>query len=734
MMNFLRKHQKKLFIVITVMIIISFTFFGTFSTLGTREVADKQIAKTFDGSPIMERELHAMVKFLSMGTNEVLKNDLMSTGLTAILAEKYFEELKGEFEERLEKTKRFSPYSHPQAPFLSAVQVWSRFIPQLPRHLEEVRQGDLSPKTFAIYCDLYLDQVAFPPEVLRRILAYQQQQYSWISPDMGLADAHHLSLFGHHSFEEWFGSRFTEILGKFIFNAAIIAEQKGYKVSLGEARADLLQTCLQTLRSVPSKQEMTFADAGEFLRMQVQMAGIDETQAAKVWKKVMLAHRLFNEVGQGVLVDSLSYHQFSSFADETATVEVYRLPEVLRIADFRTLLKLQYYLDAVAPKVKKIGDLPRQFLSAEEVEKKAPELVVSRYTLEVAKADKEEIGSRLTLKETWDFEVSDEGWTRLAAEFPMLAKGTAQSQEDRFAILEGIDPALRLKIDRSARSALIDQHPDWIDEALSKVQSSKQAVAIRSKGGGAPFEEITDTTALREFLQNSKVGEAGPLFTDRQTYYRIIVWDKPAAKQVITLSEALKEDVLDDMLDQKLQDAYADVRKKDPAPFKLDNGWKPFADARDQIGAIVYADHLKQISDKPLPLDQYCKQRFASFMEAAKKNIEAAGEESSYLKMAGHSLLDQWALVKKTEDIKRSDSTTLSKAEMFKGAEGTWSAVSMPANGDLAFFRLVKRGMGQQTVANKVSEGQRLLGMDARRLLMHQVLSKMDNGKDNGSR
>jgi GcvH upstream region-like protein len=728
MMNFLRKHQKKLFIVITAMIILSFTFFGTSVTLASRDNPDKKIAVAVDGSPIMERELHAMVRLLSMGTNELLKNDLMSTGLTTILAERHFEELKDEFKERLDKTKRFTAYVHPQATFVSATQIWNRFIPQLPHHLAQVQQGDLSPKTFSSYSDLYLDQVAFPPEILRRFLVYQQQQYSWLPPDRELANARHLALFDYQSFEEWFGPRFTEVLGKFFFNAAAIAEKKGYKVTTDEARADLLQTCLQTLRSIPSKEEVTFADASEFLRMQVQMSGVDESQAVKVWKKVMLVHRLFNEVGQGIFIDPLSYEQFASFAEEIATVEVYQLPVALRLTDFRSLLKLQYYMEAVAPKLKKLADLPRQLFTAEEVEKKTPELVVSRYELEIAKATKEEVGGRLTLKETWDFEVSDEGWQQLLAEYPILSRTQGQTRAERYAALEAVEPGLRLKIDRFARSNLINQHPEWIEEALLKSTSEKQQVAIRLRGQAAPFNEIEDTSALRAYLQNATVGEAGSFFTqDQQTYYRIVVWNKPVSKEIMTMQEALTGDWLGQLLDEKLQNAYAEVRKKDPALFKSDNdSWKPFSDVRDHVGALVYADLLRQISDKPLALGHYPIQRFVPWMRSAKKAVETSGSESPFLKMTGQPLLDQWILVQKTKEIKRSDSTTLSKAEMFTSSEGRWSEISVPENGDLAFYRVVKKGSSAPTVKDKVAEGQRLLGMDARRVLMHQILLEME--------
>src|SRR5579872_2037973 len=113
MMNFLRKHQKKMLIIVTVMIIASFTFFGTASTLNSRDIPDKKVAVALDGSPIMERELQVMIRFMAMGRHEMLKDDLMMAGLTTILAERYFDEFKGDFEEKLEKARRFTPYAHP---------------------------------------------------------------------------------------------------------------------------------------------------------------------------------------------------------------------------------------------------------------------------------------------------------------------------------------------------------------------------------------------------------------------------------------------------------------------------------------------------------------------------------------------------------------------------------------------------------------------------------------------
>ncbi len=725
MMNFLRKHQKKLFIAISVMVIASFLFFGTFSTLMTREIPDKKIGKTIDGSTIMERELHAMIQFLSLGSNEVLKNDLISTKIIAMLAEHYFDGIKDDFSERLEKAKKYTPYTHPQVPFLSATQVWNRFIPQLPKHLKQVQQGDLSPKTFGAYSELYLDQAAFPPEYLCRVLSYQQQQYQWIPQDQEVLDPRRHVLFGYRTFDEWFGPRFVEILGKFIFNGAVIAEEKGYRVSLDEARADLLQICLQTLRTHAQKPEITYAEASEFLRSQVQVAGIDETAAAKVWKKVILVHRLFHDIRNSVLVDPLSYNQFTSYTDEAATVEIYQLPNPLKLEDFHALLQLEYYLDATSPKTKTC-ELPKQFLKIEEIEEKNPELIVSRYELEVAKIAKEDVGDRLTLKETWDFETSDDGWKKIVSEYPILAKTSAETKEDRYRCLDDLDGELRLKVDRLARSILVDNHPEWIEEAISKVKPEKQSVALRSKGGVAPFQEIEDTTVLRAFLENATLGEPTPLFSqDHQNYYKLTVVSKPESKEVMTFEEAQGGEWLSELLDKKLQKAYEEVRKKDPTAYKLPDGsWKPFSEVRDTVGSVVYADHLKRISPETLSLDHYPMKRFVTWMEGAKKGVQEG--QTHWLEKSGKPLLDQWVLSKETKEIKRKDRTVFPKNELFTAAEGYWSSISDPSNGDLAFFHLLKKGQSPNGVLEKVVEGQRCIGMDASRLLMHQILDRTD--------
>ncbi|MBP7074891.1 MAG: hypothetical protein KBA81_05845 [Rhabdochlamydiaceae bacterium] len=725
MMQFLRKHQKKLFLVIAGVTLISFAFFGTSSAFGAREIEDKKIGKTIDGSTIYEKDLRALTQLLSQGSSDILRTDLIDTGVFSLLAEKYFGELQGDFSEKLEKAKTAVFYSHPQAPFINAIQVWNRFSPMLAHDLKEVQAGSVNAKTFSTYAKLYLDQQAFPPELLRTILLYEQKNYSWIAPDYQLGDTRALALFGYHTFEEWFGARFSDILGKFILNTAAIAEKKGYKVSQKEARTDLMMMCYQTVRMKALGKEVTAQEATEYMKYLLLASGIDESRAVHLWKKVMLVHRFFQDLQQGVLLDPIPYEQFSTFADAKAHVEVYQLPETLRLKDFRSMLKVQYYLEAVSPGGKQsVIELPKQFYSVDEVEKRHPQLVTSKYELEIAKVSSEDAASRLSLRQMWEFEMSDEGWALLIAQFPVLNKQSTETIEGREAVLDTLSADVRKKIDRFARQSMLKRHPEWIKEALASQETKKTTALIRSKGAFAPFEDIEETVHLRQALEKAEIGETITFTTPgEETFYQITILQKPDKKEVMTLQEALEHDWLGALLDEKLEEALENARKKETAIYKgSDGSWKPFNEVKDHVGAYVYSDLLKTLSKEPLTYDEYAAKRFEGVMQHAKTSIQAEMETSSFLNPTGYSLIDQWMLSKRRQEIKRSDTTELPKGEMFTQAIGSWSSIATPRGGNACFFHLLERDASHLKVQDQVSEGQKLIGRDVMRQKIQTLL------------
>ena len=664
MMQFLRKHQKKLFIVIAIMTVGSFAFMGN-GSMG-HEIEDKKIGKTIDGKAIYARDIHALTQFLSMGASDILRKDLMDSGIVALIAEKHFDTIQSEFHERLQKAREATFYSHPQIPSINAVQIWNTYAPYMMKDYHALISGSLDAKTFSTYAKLYMDQQTFPPELLRTFLLYQQYTYQGIRLDHNLQDIRSLALFGYQSFEEWFGSRFTELLGKFVLNTAVVAQKKGYKVTLGEARAEFEAMCLQAIKKNDRNNALTSEQISELMRMQLQAAGVDESGAVKLWRKVMLVHRYFQDIRQGVLVDPIPYEQFTTFAEAQASIDVYTLPEEFRPKNFQSI---QYYLDAISPEGK--NGMPRRFYSADEIEKKHPQLITSRYELDVAKVTQDELNCRIHLKALWAYEKSPEGWAQLIATFPVLNKQDSAAEIDREKILDSCDPELRKKVDRFARLAIIKEHPEWMEEAFAQKTMENYVVHIRSQGAVAPFEEIEETLELRQLLHKTAVGET-IRYTAPGAYYQIKVVTKPDHKEVMT-----------------------------------------FKEARGAIEALL---------DKKSDTDE---NRLVKWMQEAQKSVQKEGEQSIYLLKTGNRLTDQWTLVKTSQTLKRSDSTSLPKAELFSMAVGSWST-SIDAK-NLSFFQLVKidEGSQQKETLELAQKSQLLIGQEVMKSRIITVLDEV---------
>ena len=85
------------------------------------------------------------------------------------------------------------------------------------------------------------------------------------------------------------------------------------------------------------------------------------------------------------------------------------MPSSLQLGDFRSLLKLQVYLEAVAvdPSRLKIDlRIPAQLASLEQIEKRTPELVQRPIEIEWSEASKVELSKAISVKETWAWESS----------------------------------------------------------------------------------------------------------------------------------------------------------------------------------------------------------------------------------------------------------------------------------------------------------------------------------------
>lgn len=754
MFEFFRRYQKYFYIFITIIIVISFSFFGTYGALDGNKIREKTAFTAINGRLISVGELENMTAFIgsdnldkklyggAWGPNflndGVIRKDFLETGLAQILIASFPNYFENDLDSKLEKEKKFVPYAHPQAKFISANTAWHYFSPDILTQLDILKDADqsLTPKALDARVKLFLAEKSFSPPTLRQVLRYQQRQYNWIPPDENL-DYIDLSLFSYHNINDWFGPKFTNLISEFVMNAAILAEEKGYQVTSDEALADLIRNAQASYKENKDSHPGIHS-SGAYFAEQLRRMGLDQTMAVKIWKQVLLFRLLFQDIGNSVFVDTLTYKNLNHFANETVEGDLYQLPESIRLQNGKSLLKFETYLNAIAKRTaeeKKELLLPSRFNSLDEVKKRTPELYQKNYLVELSHVSKKDLQAKVSIKDTWNWETEDPNWNLLAKKFPDIKSTTPR--QDRLTALDGLDNATRSKIDVFARANIVDSHPEWIQKALDQAKSEKTDLSVRLKGKISQIQGITNPEELITLLDQAPIGEVSdrlsPFTADNQNYYRIKVLQKPSDGEILTFTEASQDHILDDLLDRQLEIAYVQIRQEAPETFQnIDKSWKPY----EQVKDLVVEQQLKPIVEtisktshhQSLTSDEAARMRFLAYMSKAQTEIKNHPETASnWLKndTENNSFEAQWKLIKSTTALTREANQALEETQkLFALTPGSWSGILGISNGNLYFFKLTGKGNkeNQQALVDQINKARALLSDDAQRTFLKSLI------------
>lgn len=769
MLAFFRKNQRFFFIIVTVVIVVSFTFFGTFSTLSKdQEIPDHPVVTGIDGSAIMQRDLGTLCRLISTSAldrasiqkgqapnllnDSVIEKDLIASGMAMMLARRYFEELKPDFEARLAKIKQYRPYIHPQNPTVSATAIWGHFMPSINQHLAllKAKSDQFTLETLAVLFQLYLDQTMLPSDFLKMALSQQAQQMG-LQPDSVLAYSD-LSLFGFHSLEDWFGPRFIELMGQFIINAAQFAKENGYQVSNEAVRSELFTNIVNQYRELYREQSIQAEEIDAYYKNQVYQIAGDEPHLLDSWRQVMLFRSLFQDVGNSVFVDALPFQQFHRYAKEASKIDLYELPDHLRFRDLLDLCKFQIYIEAISLDQtfrKNSLKVPEHLSTVDQVEKKTPELVEQMVEVEYAQVTKEDLRRQISLKETWEWQVQDLCWDQLKKQFPQVNANLAQTSNERMHQLDQLDQETRLKIDAFSQNHLIDQHPDRVAAALDRAALRQISFGLRGAGKLGPFEKVKDQRRFVDLLRTANLScEEKQFYTycdDQQTFYKIAVLKRNPERAILTFAQAMKDGTLTQMLDKRLEEAYPDVRRKNSVAFqKHDGNWKPFGEVKEKIARCVFADLLKNIEScqeqlaanlsqvGELPSSFYTQYRFYPFLNEVKNLLETHNSADLWIKQDAEQegdLHTQFKLVKTTTAIDRSSDYAFAKEQMFSIPVNSWSGVEIGRQGTLAFYQILGREQSGSQAAQEIDKGHQLLSMDAKKSFLVDLLNQIQEKK-----
>lgn len=756
MLEFFRKYQRYFFSVIAVVIIISFSFFGTGGTLGVDNVRESVAFTAIDGTQIKRSELDDMVHFISTDSEDkflmggvwgpnflndgVLKRDFFETNLAPILANAYADEISNELLTRLDKEKKYQLYAHPQAKFIGVESIWQSYAPNMKRNFEALKavKNPTEPQAFETRVSLYLGAKQIPGPLMSQVLRNQERQFNWISPDPML-ERQDLSLYGHHTVEDWFGPRFTRIMAEFVINAAKVAQSKGYSVSDAEVISDLVRNSEISFRQNGRNPHLGVATNSDYLTEQLRRMGMDEGRAIRVWRQVLLFRRLFSDVGNAVVVDPLSYQKFNTYAQQSVEGDMYRLPEKARIQSFEDLQTLETYLSAVSKRGDNVLDIPTTYLTVEEVAKTTPELVQRNYSLEVSSVDKKGLQAKVSLKETWNWEADDKNWETLKKQFPDVGVKKANTREERLAALDSLDDKTRSKVDMFARSAIVESHPEWLTQALENAPAQKMDIGLRTKGGKSPFAGLENREELMKLL-DANSSKLDQFTADNKTYYRIKVLEKGSKPEIMTYAAANEEGVLLELRNKELEAHYAKIRDADPSKYqKEDKTWKPLSAVKNDVAEQYYAKVLKAIQDQSdkskiqVTNDLLSTQRLESYVKAIRKEIQTKGTSDRVLKddQEASGLQNQWKLAKTDFKTSRGNEKDVAMdPKIYDLNANTLSDVYSSLNGDVYFIQVKVKGVDETNLNERIDQLHQAVSNDAQRHYMTKLTQEI---KDKGA-
>ena len=712
MFTFFRRYQRFIYLVVTAVIILSFSFFGTYSAFTSGKGDDPVVFTTVSNKRITRSEFNDYVHFFSTDAlsgeglsgnplnDGVIENDIISTPVGEALTKRFAPMFLKEWELRFKREKQFQPYRHPQAPFISAEQVWSYFAPDLKSSLEMYQTQDKESALdyYSAKRALYMAEKQFPAVYLRQILLYQQKQFDWVEPDVAL-EGRPLGLFGYQQLSDWFGQAFIDKSAEFIIEMAAQARNEGLSVSRAEVLASLYKNAQIAAKRYGEKSQQT---PDEIMKRTLLSLGMDESRAVKVWGDVLLMRRALLDVPNKVVLNPKAFAEKMQSQALTVELEGYQLQPSLRLGSSRDLFKMETWLDAVTKKEKVFSLIPSSnFRSPDEVGASFPELVERRFLLSITEVDTTKLANHIRIKDIWAWQ--NDHWDELVKEIPAIKGGSEDSRESRFRALENLTPALRTRADEIARKALIAAHGEWISVDLDSAKPETKVVGIRLQGGDLPFQGIKDRSALVKELASAPIAEPTPTLNqytqDGVHFYKIIVLDRKTDSQLVSLPDLLADGTLDSVLDRILEASYERVRNTKPSDFKKENGsWKPFSEVKDAVAELHYAPLLRRLSQAATEwkdvFPSYCQWddpkvarvavRFLPLLASRWKEIKEKGEDENNvgtpcLPSEKDSLsLDSspcalFALVKFSEKLSQGD---VQEKPMFKEAftveSGAW--------------------------------------------------------------
>lgn len=535
MLQFLRKHQKYIFIVVTFIVIATFVFFGTYQVLAPifMEKEERVMFKDAAGKGVREYHFQGMCRYLATDGvlgDGVVSKEFFENGRSELIYKAFQERIESDLAPLRTKEKEFIPFVQKGAEQLSQEALWKVFAPDIIANLKKMQGEGSAKELFKARVALYLAERCFPAQLQARFLAMQANQQK-LPIDSRLLRGE-IALFGYRHLQEWFGESFVQSAASVIINGASLARARGLKVSQEEVLHDLQGIVARACEKMPS------AKQGMMFQSYVQNLGVTEEMLVKIHQDVLL-YRAFLEVSSGkVVVESLPFEAFYTKAGEAVVIELAQLPAEMRLRDREDLKRWEVYLEAVCEEGQSPLGVPERLCDVAQVEAKARELITYPFLVEVATVNKRDLEAKVTVRGMWEWQ--HENIELLRTEFS-LPQGEVES------ILASLDPSVQVRVDRFAKGRIVQAHPEWVGESLAAARMEVKSVLLRPQGGTTPFDGVSDVARLKVLWDAQD--EVGSYTEDGEHFYRFVVKER-SSPRLLTFKEAKEALVVDQLLER----------------------------------------------------------------------------------------------------------------------------------------------------------------------------------------
>lgn len=692
MLAFFRRYQRFFFSIVTLVVVASFAFYGTYSAFThTQKESFKPAFTSSNGHVISQVEWDEMTLFLSSDMYDalstlspfsynslnpgVIRNTFLQKNLGSLFVELFPGVFPGTFNRS--KEKNFKPYSHPHISFISIENIWRTFSPETLKAFESYNRllrshESISPvEEFQKKLELYQTQNRISPLLLRQILAMQENQNSWAPKDPYLA-RRDLALFGYHSAKDWFGIDFIRLIAAVIINASEIAEERGYRVSREEARAALQLQEEKVFEQFQKTLKLPYKTPREFGVAVMQSLGFQENSLVEMWQKILLFEKMERDVSEGQFACGCEFGSYFSEATMGYNIDLFQPSEAFPVRNIQDTAKLSLYLSLLTEKDSTGWKKP---LSLENLEEIHSPLLIRTYPLRVKKVSLDTLKGKISIKDLRSWQVGP-GWDFTKKEVPSLSSYDKADPQERLRAINLEEASVRKRLDNTSRAEIVMQRSAPYEKFLKETPFEEVDLALSFHTTDPILEGIDSKEEIQKLYQFLETSDKSFILEPKEhLLYSIEKRGEPSPLRRMSYTEAVSNGTLNALLQENYQSQNSGENFDD---FLVNTHKGMLTRIRDQY-------NLKTI-------DQAIYWYLYDLYKPLYNEIIGSSQEGGESKESPFQ--EQFRLHKKSATLDlmhQNHFEKISVNDLRAMEEGEWSSLMHDKDGYIWFYKLVKK-------------------------------------------